>query len=259
MHKRYQVAGRSRRFDWHPQRPDHRDLKFEIGALDAAPPAHVDLRARCGRVEDQGDLGSCTAHAATGAMEFLYHRAGKSQPELSRLFCYFASRVWIEGTEPDDDSGCYNRDVMKACKRYGVPLEKAWPYMPRRFGKRPPATVIGQARNHQVTKYLAVEGLAATKACLAAGYPIVIGFAVPRNMVSEECAATGVVEMPENNEDIIGGHAVLCVGYDDERQLLTFKNSWGTDWGDRGYGYLPYSFVSQGLADDFWTVRAEEL
>jgi C1A family cysteine protease len=192
-------------------------------------------------------------------MEFLYRKAGKMQPELSRLFCYYATRVWVEGTATDDDSGAQIRDVMKAVARYGVAPEKVWPYVPERFSKRPSSLATSTALQHQVTQYLAVNGLLATRTCLAAGYPIVIGFSVPENMESQACEATGLVRMPEPDEQIVGGHAVLAVGYDDTKKLLMFQNSWGASWGQHGYGFLPYGFVEQGLADDFWTIRNEEL
>ena len=256
--KTIKANGRTRRIDgWRAQHPDHRDYKFRASPRQKLPPS-MDLRAFCSRIEDQGELGSCTANATTSAMEFLYRKAGKHQPELSRLYCYYASRVWVEGTEPDNDSGCIIRDVMKAVSR-GVCLETKWPYDVSKFAKHPPSQTIHDATLHRVTNYYAVNGLNDTRACLAAGYPVVIGFSVPENMESEECEKTGIVQYPYENEDMVGGHAILLVGYNDQRKLLMFQNSWGAGWGDHGYGYLPYEFVTNGLADDFWTVRSESM
>ncbi len=257
--KTIKANNKVRRIDgWKRQHPDHRDFKFKVESKKKLP-SSVDLRAMCPRVEDQGELGSCTANATTSAMEFLYRKAGRHQPELSRLFCYFASRVWIEGTKPDDDSGCMIRDVIKAVKRFGVPPETLWPYDTSKFNRTPTEPAQVAAFKLEVRGYLAVNGLNETKACLAAGYPVVIGFSVPENMESDECASNGIVYFPDKYESLVGGHAVLLVGYNDQDSMFTFQNSWGAGWGDHGYGYLPYQFVAEGLASDFWTIRSESM
>jgi C1A family cysteine protease len=242
---------------WRPQKPDHRDFKYT--APEGPVPSKGDVKAHLPRVEDQGQLGSCTAHGTTGAMEFLYRLKGRTQPQLSRLFCYYASRVWIEGTDPHEDSGCEIRDVIKAVAQYGVPTEGLWPYKVEKFARKPSLRATNSALKHQALSYHLVDGVDAMKACLNEGYPVIIGFSVPENMESEECARTGVVKFPAAHEHIVGGHCVLVVGWDDSTQMFTFQNSWGEGWGAAGFGYLPYEFWTKGLADDCWTVRAEEM
>jgi C1A family cysteine protease len=244
---------------WKHSRPDHRDLVFQVTKKVA--PASASVRSGCPRVEDQSELGSCTANSSTSAMEFLYRKKGLTQPELSRLFLYYTTRVLVENTNASDDSGCEIRDVMKSAKKYGVTPELNWPYDINKFSWKPSNDIFAIALNHQVKHYAAVKDLNSLKHCIGIdGYPVIIGFAVPQNMESANAAKTGIVNFPAANEQIIGGHAVLAVGYDDATQAVCFQNSWGTSWGDNGFGYLPYSFWTgtSPLVSDCWTIRTEE-
>ncbi len=250
----------SRAYGWKPDAPDHRDQLLKASFIDSLLlPRQKDLRPWCSRVEDQGALGSCTANSSTSAVEYLYRKLGRpTQPELSRLFLYYATRVWTEKTPAGQDNGAQIRDVMKTLALFGVCLEKSWPYDVTKFSVPPIPTAKLEALQHQILYYFSCPTLTSIKKSIADGYPCVGGFSVPSNMESDECAATGIVKYPGPREGFIGGHAVLFVGYDNKTQLLTFQNSWGTGWGDKGFGYLPYAFVSNGLADDFWTVRVTE-
>lgn len=243
---------------WKQSKPDHRDLVLSAKKA----PKSASVRSMCPRVEDQGQLGSCTANATTSAMEFIYRKRGLAQPELSRLFLYYATRVWVEGTSPGDDSGCEIRDVAKATKKFGVPPESLDPYDISKFSVQPTTEMVVAARDHQVKSYKAVKTLAALKRSIGLdGFPVVIGFSVPENMEGPYAERTGIIAYPGPHEQIIGGHAVLAVGYDDDKQLVCFQNSWGASWGDHGFGYLPYSFWdgANPLASDCWTIRDEEL
>ena len=94
------------------------------------------------------------------------------------------------------------------------------------------------------------------KGCLASGYPFVLGFTVYQSFESDTVAQTGHAPMPGPNEQTIGGHAVLAVGYDDSQNWFIIRNSWGTGWGMQGYFTLPYDYLTNdNLADDFWTIR----
>ncbi len=246
-------------FGWKRDTPDPRDQKY------AAPfwkklflPAKADLRSFCSRVEQQGDIGSCTANASTSAVEFLYKKSGRPQPELSRLFLYYATRVWVADEAPTTDDGAMIRNVVKALAKYGVCYESTWAYASPRYALEPSPAAKAEAEQHQILGYYRCPSLRYIKACLAEGYPCVGGFSVPESIDSEKTTKTGVLTYPPPQENFVGGHAVLFVGYDDKTQLLTFQNSWGTWWGDKGYGYLPYAFVTDGLAADFWTIRTAE-
>lgn len=245
---------------WRRDRPDHRDYRYGwarswFGSFVA--PSLVDLTklSPMPRVEDQSVIGSCVGNAATSAYEFVAIADGIKVEEMSRLFAYYACRVWIENVPPEADSGCEIRDMMKALARFGVCSEQAWPYLTGRFNVEPSAQAQDEARHHRITSYWRLPSLRAIRLCLYQGFPCVGGFAVPESVETSAVTDSGVIPYPEKGEQIVGGHAVMFVGYDDENALLKFANSWGLDWGQQGYGWLPYRYVSRGLASDFWTVR----
>lgn len=261
MGRKIVIAGGKRHLSgWVRDRPDLRDRELPTAKMKTFfLPKIIDLRALCSKVEDQQDLGSCTANATTSAVEFLFNRAGKPQPELSRLFLYFATRVWVAQEENDSDNGAMIRDVMKAMAKYGSCVEGLWPYERSKFFIPPNVQAKTDAAHHQITYYYRCPNLRLIKACLAQGFPVVGGFAVPDSMDSDDIQRTGRVLYPRKDEGFVGGHAVLFVGYNDHTRHLLFKNSWGTRWGDRGFGYLPYDYVTNWLANDFWTIRRSEL
>lgn len=261
MSLKKKIAGKTRHmWGWVRDLPDHRDISYQgppkfIRKL----PAKVDLRPSCSAVENQANLGSCTANASTSAIEFLYNKLDKPVVDFSRLFVYYSSRVWVESVPAIEDSGCMIRDVMKALASYGACPEKDWPYIVKNFSVAPPAAAKRAALKHQILRYYRLPNLKNIRICLAEGYPITGGFTVPDSIDTAYTTKTGIVKYPKPDEGFVGGHAVLFVGYDDKTRLLTFQNSWGTDWGNKGFGYLPYDFVDNWLANDFWTIRSKEM
>ena len=245
-------------YGWVPDRPDYRDkLYASIAKPLRTLPAKVDLRGGCSPVENQGELGSCTANALVGNLEFLERKAGHTVTDLSRLFVYYNERD-MEGTI-NEDSGAMIRDGVKSLVKLGVCSEKLWPYKIACFTKKPSATCYKQAANHQVVSYHRIVGLRQMRQCLAEGYPFVFGFAVYDGFESKEVARTGRLELPKAAEHELGGHAVCCVGYDDKAKRMLVRNSWGDDWGVKGYFTMPYDYIaSNNLADDFWTLRGME-
>jgi len=245
-------------YGWVPDRPDYRDkLYAAIAAPPKKLPPKVDLRAGCSPVEDQGQLGSCTANALVGNLEFLEWKAGHTVTDLSRLFVYYNERA-MEGTI-NEDAGAMIRDGVKSLVNLGVCTEKKWPYKISQFTKKPTAACFKDGANHQVTSYHRIIGLQQMRRCLAEGYPFVFGFSVYEGFESESVARTGKLNLPKPEEKQLGGHAVLAVGYDDLRKRLLVRNSWGADWGMNGYFTMPYDYAANdNLADDFWTLRAFE-
>lgn len=245
-------------YGWTPDRPDHRDkLYAAIAKPPKKLPAAVDLRPLCSPVEDQGQLGSCTANALVGNLEFLEKKAAKTVADLSRLFIYYNERA-MEGTI-NEDAGAMIRDGVKSLVKQGVCSEKKWPYIISKFTKKPTAACYKEALTHQVISYHRIIGLQQMKQCLAEGYPFVFGFTVYEGFESQQVAETGVLNLPQPGEKVMGGHAIMAAGYDDATKRLLIRNSWGTDWGMAGYFTMPYDYASNNnLADDFWTLRAME-
>ena len=245
------------RYGWLPDLPDHRDY-FYAAPLELLPalPPHVDLRTKCPAVYDQGRLGSCTANAIAGAIQF--DRMKQRLADLfipSRLFIYYNERV-IEHTV-GTDSGAQIRDGIKSVARVGDCPEPEWPYLIAKFKSRPPRQCYADALKFRVVSYQRLTPvLNQLKVCLASGYPFVFGFTVYESFESAEVAKTGHASLPEAGERAIGGLAVLGVGYHDSRQWFILRNSWGNRWGMKGYFTLPYTYLmDENLASDFWTIR----
>jgi len=246
-------------YGWVPDRPDFRDkLYAAIAKPPRKMPPKVDLSPGCSAVEDQGQLGSCTANALVGNLEFLEKKAGRDVTDLSRLFIYYNERA-IEGTITED-AGAVIRDGVKSLVKLGVCTEKLWPYQIAQFAKKPSAACYKQAVSHEVTSYHRIIGLQQMRQCLAEGYPFVFGFSVYESFESPAVAKTGELNLPQAGEKQVGGHAVCAVGYDDAAKRVLVRNSWGADWGLNGYFTMPYDYISNSnLADDFWTLRAFEI
>jgi len=243
---------------WVPDLPDQRDYLFAAAyRVPRRLPSAVDLRPLCSPVEDQGALGSCTANALAGALEFLENKDQVSFVDLSRLFIYYNERVIEHSVK--SDSGAMLRDGIKTLAKQGVCSEKKWPYQVSKFTTKPPASCYTEASNHQITSYHRLMTVDEMRACLAEGYPFVFGFTVYERFESQTVARTGVVNMPKPAEKVLGGHAVLAVGYDDKKKRFTVRNSWGPDWGKQGYFTMPYDYLAaRNLSSDFWTIRVGE-
>lgn len=243
-------------YGWKPDLPDHRDYLYSapVTALKALP-AKVDLRKGCPPVYNQGQLGSCTANSIGAAFEFDQMKEGLKDFMPSRLFIYYNERD-IEGTV-NQDSGAMIRDGVKSVNKLGVCPENTWAYDINKFTQKPPQACYTEAVTHTATQYSRVPRvLNQMKGCLADGYPFVFGFTVYESFESKQVAQTGVVPMPGSGEEVLGGHAVLAVGYDEASHRFIVRNSWGTDWGIKGYFTMPYTYLlDANLSDDFWTIR----
>lgn len=261
------ITNRIKGTGWVPDVPDHRDYLY--GALtgpdvklDELPPK-VDLRDNVAMqfpILDQGNLGSCTANSIAATITYCQNKqANKLHFYPSRLFIYYDERN-SEGTV-SSDSGAMIRDGIKSVNAIGVCSEDTWPYDIQRFTIKPSPKAYCEALQHQALQYRRIpdNDLNLMKACLASGFPFVFGFAVYESFESLGVARTGVVPLPKIQESMLGGHAVLAVGYDDSKEQFIIRNSWGDKWGDKGYFYLPYQYLQdQNLSDDFWVITLME-
>ncbi len=239
------------------------------GARAPAQPSRVDLTEWCPPVENQGDLGSCTANAGVALLEYFERRAFGKHIDGSRLFLYKATRnlAGLSG-----DTGAYLRETMGAMVMFGVPPEDYWQYDGRpekentRFDLEPTAFCYALGANYKAVKYFRLdpnggapdETLANIRAFLAAGFPSMFGFPVYDEYY--ELLDGGLIAFPGEKSTYYGGHANVVVGYDDnlkvgkDKGALLVRNSWGTTWGNGGYGWMSYRYVTEGLAQDWWSM-----
>ena len=246
-------------------------------AAGTAPPAKADLRKWCSPIEDQKNIGSCTANASVGIVEYYQRRAFNKYIDGSRLFVYKATRDLL-GTA--GDTGAYLRTAMGALVTFGVAPERYWPYDTTKYDLEPPAFVYAMAQAYQAETFYRLDPagtapdalLTAIKSQLAAGIPPMFGFTVYDSISQAQGSGKGRIPFPVGSDRVVGGHAIAAVGYDDGLEIkhadaakptkgaLIIRNSWGTSWGDKGYGYLPYEYVLKGLAVDWWVlIKAEWL
>ena len=244
-------------------RPDTEDLRDKVYRstqfkTQAAIPKSMDLRFACSSIVDQETLGSCTANAiASGLREYWDKCASKSgsYTPLSRLWLYWEERN-LEGTV-NEDAGGMIRDGMKILQQQGCAIEADWPYDIENFAKTPPAAAYIQAAQFKISEYHRINDLTALKTALAEGYPVVMGIEVYESFESDQVAKTGIIPMPKKGEELLGFHAVLAVGYKDDGKnkgqgIVFGRNSWGENWGDKGYFYLPYGYFTKYVID-MWT------
>jgi len=236
-------------------------------------PATVDLRGNCSPIEDQGHPGSCTAHAAVGVVEYFERAAFGKHIDGSRLFVYKTTRDLLQVT---GDTGAWLRNTMGALVLCGIAPEKYWPYTDATpdFDKEPPSFVYAVADNYETIRYFShdplganVPGneiLASVKTYLVAKIPSMFGFWGFLSFDSSD--VKGGIPYPCPGEKAVWGHAIVAVGFDDGKKIkntqcgkvttgaLLIRNSWGVGWGDAGYGWLPYDYVLNRLALDFWSL-----
>lgn len=268
-----QVVRHIARFGWTPDIPDHRDhIYAAIPSILKKLPPKVDLRSKLPPVYDQGRIGSCTANAIAAAIQF-NRRKSKQTPDFvpSRLFIYYNERA-VEGSVAND-AGAQIRDGIKQVAKLGVPPESLWSYddTPATYdggpwpsgakpAQKPAAPAYVAAANYQAISYQRLpRTLNSFRGVLAEGYPFVFGFSVFENLYGANGKPRVSVPLPGPKDQLLGGHAVLAVGYDDAKQHFIVRNSWGKSNQDKGYFYLPYAYLTDdGLSDDFWTIRLIE-
>jgi C1A family cysteine protease len=247
----------NRKYGWAPDLPDQRDHLYSAPQpVLAKLPPKKDLRSGCPPVYDQGQLGSCTANAISGAIQFEQKKQGVKVFTPSRLFIYYNERV-MEGSV-NSDAGAQIRDGVKSVADLGVCPETEWPYDINKVTNKPTPACYTDATKCEAVGYQRLDStnLNQLKGCIASGFPFVFGFTVYEAFESQDVAKSGVLNMPGPKEKVVGGHAVLAVGYDDTTQRFAVRNSWGKDWGIKGYFTIPYAYMTTtNLADDFWTIR----
>lgn len=242
-------------YGYRPDPPDPRDRLYKAGPPESLP-LIVDLRCTpAATVFNQGKLNSCTANAIVSDIMRVDPANWDAAPP-SRLFLYFQGRV-LGGTQTQDNGACI-RDVIKAANLSGVCSETLWPYVESKVNDEPSPECLEAAKGHLALQYESLDTNYDFRHCLANWRPFVFGATVYESFESDEVAKTGMVPMPGANEREVGGHAMLCVGYDDSRQLFVVQNSWGVEWGDCGHCYFPYAYFSSMDVNDCWAIDKME-
>ena len=200
---------------------------------------------------------NCTSFGISGAMEFDENNEGINFVPLSQLFIYYNERS-IEGTV-DEDSGAQIRDGIKAVSSKGACAESLWPYDITKFTMLPPPDAYEDGLSRDITQYLRLNDFDDIQQCLANGFPAVIGFNVYESFEDPQVAETGIMPIPDyDNEECLGGHCVLVCGYDIATQMLLVKNSWGTGWGlpsHPGFFSMPFEFAQSSEISDMWVIK----
>ncbi|MEO6549043.1 MAG: C1 family peptidase [Ferruginibacter sp.] len=243
-------------YGWQPDLPDQRDFQFRAAlSFIKNIPSKTDLRKKCPPVYDQGQLGSCTANAIGAAFQFDLLKQKQESFIPSRLFIYYNERVMEHSVK--QDAGAQIRDGVKSVNKLGVCPESMWPYTISKFAQKPPVKAYTEATKHIALSYQRVSRtLNQMKGCLALGFPFIFGFTVYESFESEAVAKNGKLNMPAAEEKVVGGHAVLAVGYNDSTKRFIVRNSWSKDWGLGGNFTMPYEYLlNPDLSDDFWTIR----
>jgi C1A family cysteine protease len=263
--------------DYSPENEKIKPLlkKLNVLSTPASLPVKIDLRAWCAPIENQGALGSCTANAGVGMIEFYEKKAYGVWLDASRLFLYKATRNLLGWT---GDTGAYLRTTMGAMALFGVPPEKYWPYKIASFDTEPTAFLYAFAQSFQALNYYRLDPVGTTptnllsqiKTNLAGNLPSMFGFTVYDSISQANGAGKGKIPFPCSTDKVAGGHAIMAIGYDDTLAIkntnggktttgaLLIRNSWGTSWGDMGYGWLPYEYVLKGLSVDWWALISEK-
>jgi len=246
-----------RNYGWHPSKPDIRNHKYKapktFGIIQQQLPQVVDLRLIMSPVEDQGQTSACTAHAMVAMLQALEIKNKRDYHDYSRLFVYANSRI-IEDSL-DSDCGSCNHDVIQGIKNNGACFESFWPWDLSQITVKPNGNAYNEAKQNLFSEYQSLDTLYDMKHCLSTGYPFIMGFTVYDYFESGEMEETGILNMPGPNESAIGGHAVCCVGYDDNKKEVLVRNSWSSSWGPfGGYFWMSYDYLSSELCSDKWVI-----
>lgn len=238
------------------------NLNAENAVMAHARPAHLprqgmlptatNILSKCPPIYDQGQLGSCTAFAiAKGAGEINEIKTSGNDVPLSALFFYYAERD-ADG-DIDQDGGSTMTQGVNVLGSVGCAPEADWAYDISKFTQKPPAQAYADAGKFKVGGSTQIANLDDIKTAVAAGRPVVFGIRVYQSF--ESIGSNGIMPMPKKGEQLLGGHAQCVVGYDDQKQTLLVRNSWGTTWGAQGYYQMPYAFVNKaGMVSDIWAV-----
>ena len=250
-------------YGWKPDFPDPRDFRYkvvqpqrELKSVSLITEYDLYNTSPC---YDQSTIGSCTGNGIGFTEELNFIKVGRRFMP-ARLFIYYNERLKEDSVQYD--SGAQIRDGVSTLVEFGVCDEKFVPYNIADFRNKPSLLAYAEAIKHIAIEYRRIDNTNIVELvdCLSQGYPIVFGFTVFNSFESTQVAKDGIVGLPIPGEPVMGGHCCVIVGFDAEAQTFTIRNSWGTDWGIKGYFTMPVSYITNGqLASDFWMVTKVQL
>ena len=247
------------------QKEDPRDRIYKPKLIHWTELNDIDLRPNCPPIRNQSSIGSCTAFASTALFNFVRKKNNLTTWTPSPLFTYYATRL-ADKTE-NEDCGASVRDALKSTVRDGVAMEQVWPYVVDKFTERPPNPVWENAEKHQTVEYLKLNDFDKNVFlnCLNDGYPFIFGLNLYSSFFDQTFSELlgGFMQEPDTDkEKLVGGHCMMAVGYlknYNNKEYLIVQNSWGIEWGDSGYCYIPLSYIMTNDSFDFWTIRTTEV
>jgi len=237
---------------WWPQIPDIRDHIYSVSKPGVFE--DMDYRSLMPPIWDQGQTSSCTAHGIAAGIA--YARKEENLPFFvpSRLFIYANER--IEEGDLNQDGGAEIRTGIKCVATQGAPDETFWPFDMSKLLLKPDDAAYTAALTDLVGEYQNVDiNENSVLSALAGNFPVIFGVTLYSSFDSDTVAADGQVPMPQNTEKVLGGHCMVIVGALIEQKMFIVRNSWGTEWGDQGYCYMPFDYIlNENLCDDFWVI-----
>lgn len=248
-----QEEGRRFGLGWRPDIPDFRDHKLTLLPRTLQD---VDQRPYLPPVYDQGTTSSCTGNAVAAAVEFDLNVQKLPHYQPSRLAIYYNGRSF-DGTVNQPDAGAEIRNVIKGVVKIGVAREEAWPFSedPDVVAMQPTGVAYFEARKDVIDKYARVPQTLRDIATALRYRPIVFGAMLYDSFTSKKASASGVIPMPYTDDSPVGGHAMLIVGISSTHRVFLVRNSWGSEWGDNGYCYMPFDYIlNSDLTDDLWVL-----
>jgi hypothetical protein len=247
------AASSKRKFGARRDVHDVRDRMYRASLSAATVPQQVDLREWVGPIKDQGNEGSCTGHAFSSAREWIARRYEKISPVLSPQ-CLYVEELMADGSFPRDD-GAMPRTGCQVLAAKGCCETALYPYIDGQLAA-PTAEQTQNALKYKTGAYHRIGTLFDFLSCLAdpTPWPVLVGFVVYESSMSDRVGETGIMPIPKPGEAQQGGHEVLCVGYSLTNHMALIQNSWGDDWGQRGYFWMPLEVIA--AADtDLWMVH----
>lgn len=239
-----------------PNTKKYSESRYQASEL----PHKVDLRKNMTAIENQGQTNSCVANAVAGAYEYLAKMHTGADYDVSRMFIYYNGRYLVnEDVSTIEDTGSYIQKAIQGLKEYGACSEETYPFDVNSVNEAPYQEAYDEAAQFLVEDMALVPtDLYAWKHCLAEGYPIIFGINLYQSFDKQR--KKGMVPMPSSTEAgraSHGGHAMLAVGYSDKDQVFIVRNSWGEDWGDNGYCYIPYDYLINPKfnSGDSWIIK----